>query len=260
MIENLAIRTFVIGNLAEKGLRSEKNTMKFVWNAIANKIDQQVHFQTHYNVEDDSEGVFILENLNFMGEEWGFQAKEQIKKAEDNKQEGEGEEDKEQEAVDDKNKKKLPPVKDKKKEEEVKKKLEEEAKKKAAEEEAKRLELQRLKEEEEGKEGEGEGEAEQEKEEEKGITFKEIEIFKDQLARLGEVYVNDALDCSLTNSNTVADLRTEHKVMGIRMTEEVRKLGMFFKYEHSPTVSIIGGAFRQINVYDKLLLFNSLLR
>lgn len=48
--------------------------------------------------------------------------------------------------------------------------------------------------------------------------------------------------------------------MGIRMTEEVRKLAMFFKYEQSPTVCIVGGALRQINVYDKLLLVNSLFR
>lgn len=252
MIENLATRIFIVGNLADKGLEHQKNTMKFVWSAISNKIDQQVHFQTHFEIEDDSEGVFVLENLNFRPEEWGFRAHEEPPKKEDEKKEGEGDAEQEPPEVDDKNKK-LPPKDAKKKaEEEAKKKAEEEAKRKAEEDAAKAHEA----------EGEGhhEGEGEFEQEiEEPPVTYKEIEAFKNQLAHLGDVYVNDALDASLTHSNTVADLRSSSKVMGIRMTEEVRKLGMFFKYEYSPTICVLGGALRNMNVFDRLLLFNSLL-
>ena len=33
---------------------------------------------------------------------------------------------------------------------------------------------------------------------------------------------------SLTNSNSIAEIRCKKKVMGLRMTEEIRKLAMFF--------------------------------
>lgn len=239
LIENLAIRTYIVGNLGDKGLNHMKNTMKFVWSAIAGKIDQQVNFQPHYETEEDSEGVFICENLNFNPEEWGFEMHEEQPEPEQIEEEGEGAEgDQEPEA--DKGKDKA--GKDKKKVDEDNK------------------EEQEAEGENQGEGEGGEGDEEPEEEQEPPLTFKEIEIFKNKLAKLGEVYVNDALDASLTHSNTVADLRTENKVMGIRMTEEVRKLGMFFKYEYSPTVCILGGAFKSVSIYDRLLLFNSLLR
>jgi hypothetical protein len=33
---------------------------------------------------------------------------------------------------------------------------------------------------------------------------------------------------TLTNSNSIAEIRCKKKVMGLRMTEEIRKLAMFF--------------------------------
>lgn len=253
LMENLAIRTFVIGNLGEKsGKVKPENTMKFVWNAISNKIDQQVHFQEEYEFEEDTEGVYILENLNFHPEEWGFIEPEPVPEPEH--PEGEGEGDAEPEPVDDK-KNKGKTAKDKKAEEKKAKEAEEARKAKEAEEKKKAEEEKKA----EGEgEGEGEGDHEPQEEPEPEITYKEIEAFKQKLASLGDVYINDALDASLTNSNTVADLRTEMKVMGIRMTEEVRKLAMFFKYEHNPTVVVIGGSFKT-SISDRILLFNSLI-
>lgn len=255
MIENLAIRTFIVGNLGERcGKVKPQNTMKFVWNAIAAKTDQPVHFQKEYTYEDDAEGVYILENLNSRPEEWGYVEPEPLPVVEE--PEGEPEE---QEPEEDLKGKKNP--KDKKAEEA--KKLEEAKKAEEAKiklEEAKRAEEERLKAEAEGEgnhEGEGEGDAEKD-EPEPQLTFKEIEAFKSKLALLGDIYVNDALDASLTHSNTVADLRTQSKVMGIRMTEEIRKLGMFFMYEYTPTVVIIGGSFKE-NISDRIMLFNSLI-
>jgi 3-phosphoglycerate kinase len=50
LIENLASRTFIIGNLSDKsGKVKPKNTMRFVWNSIASKIDQPVLFQESYS-------------------------------------------------------------------------------------------------------------------------------------------------------------------------------------------------------------------
>lgn len=40
--------------------------------------------------------------------------------------------------------------------------------------------------------------------------------------------MNDAPLMTLTNSNSVAEIVCKKKVMGIRMTEELRKITMFF--------------------------------
>ena len=256
MIENLATRTFIVANLSDKsGKFKAQNTMRFVWNALTSKVDQPIHFQDEYELEHDSEGIFMLENLNFHPEEWGFIEPDPIVKPEN--PEGEGDEEKEPEPVDDKNKGKGNP-KDKKAEE-AKKKAEEEAKKKAEEEKKqKELEMKKAAEEGEQQNMEGEGEGEAEPEPIPDITYKEIEAFKSKLSSLADIYINDALDASLTHSNTIADLRIPVKVMGIRMTEEVRKLGMFFKYPHSPTFAIVGGTFKW-NISDRILLLNSLI-
>jgi 3-phosphoglycerate kinase len=243
MIENLATRTFIVGNLSDKsGKVKPQNTMKFVWNALSSKVDQPIHFQEEYELEHDSEGVFMLENLNFHPEEWGFIEPDAPVKPENPEGEGDAEQEHEP-VVDDKNKGKVNP-KDKKAEE-AKKKAEEEAKKAAEEaKKQKELEMKKAAEESEHQNPEGEGEGEAEPEPIPDITYKEIEAFKNKLSALADIYINDALDASLTHSNTIADLRIPVKVMGIRMTEEVRKLGMFFKYSHSPTFAIIGGTFK----------------
>jgi hypothetical protein len=48
------------------------------------------------------------------------------------------------------------------------------------------------------------------------------------LGKYGDIYVNDAPLMTLTNSNSIAEISCKKKVMGIRMTEEIRKLAMFF--------------------------------
>lgn len=45
---------------------------------------------------------------------------------------------------------------------------------------------------------------------------------------MGQVLVNDAPLASLTNSNSVAEVKCSQNVMGVKMTEEVRKLAGFF--------------------------------
>lgn len=46
--------------------------------------------------------------------------------------------------------------------------------------------------------------------------------------QLGTLYVNDAPLACLTTSNSVAEIKCDRKVMGLKMTEEVRKLAQFF--------------------------------
>lgn len=68
--------------------------------------------------------------------------------------------------------------------------------------------------------------------------------------------MNDALEASLTNSNSVNELKIHQSVMGIRMTEEIRKLGKFFLYRHNPLIIALGGQHHNFNIRDKLLLLN----
>ena len=46
--------------------------------------------------------------------------------------------------------------------------------------------------------------------------------------QLGSLYVNDAPLACLTSSNSISDIKCSRKVMGPKMTEEVRKLAQFF--------------------------------
>ena len=45
---------------------------------------------------------------------------------------------------------------------------------------------------------------------------------------LGQVYVNDSPLGCLTTSNSVAEIKVDKKVMGVKMTEDIRKLAQFF--------------------------------
>lgn len=104
--------------------------------------------------------------------------------------------------------------------------MEEEAKKKAFDEaqaklnslsEEEKWEIQRQKE-----------EAIRLKKEMEYFDFRTIHKYKETLGKYGDIYVNDAPLTTLTNSNSIAEIKCKKKVMGIRMTEEVRKLAMFF--------------------------------
>jgi hypothetical protein len=48
------------------------------------------------------------------------------------------------------------------------------------------------------------------------------------LGQLGEIYVNDAPLASLSNSNTVNDIASKQKVMGMKMSEGLRNISQFF--------------------------------
>jgi Mg-chelatase subunit ChlI len=143
--------------------------MKFVWQALASKLDGTTHFldnpvidnyQEKLENEELPDGVIVLENMNFRREEWGFEKPEEPDEPSVIEEEVEEEEEE-------------PDFKSmsakEKKEWEAKQKEKEEAKKKAEEEKA-------------ALEGEGEGE-EEEKEEElevviPDVTHSEIDNFK----------------------------------------------------------------------------------
>ena len=60
------------------------------------------------------------------------------------------------------------------------------------------------------------------------FDYKTTQNYLQNIQKLGQIYVNDAPLASLTTSNTVADLRFNQHVMGVKMTEEIRKLAQFF--------------------------------
>ena len=195
------------------------------------------------NEEFPESTIFMLENLNFKPDEYGYvepdKPLEEPKPSEEEaKRQAEEEKAKEAAAIAGAKGGKAAPAKaapaDKKKaEEEAKKKAEEEAAalKKQLEEQSRnrmsdeeRLEYQRQKE-----------EAERKKREMEYFDLKTIQKYKEQLGKYGEIYVCDAPLATLSASNSIAEIRCPRKVMGVRITEELRKLSMFFlkKYPFS---------------------------
>jgi len=190
------------------------------------------------------QSTFILENLNFKPDEFGYVEPEKIvedpavvKAREEELARQEEEKQKELLAAQQKGGKPAPakpapaaPV-DKKKEEEMKKKADEEAAllaKKKAEEAA----LNNLTEEEKAEIKRQKEEAERKKREAEYFDYRTIHKYKGNLGRYGEIYVNDAPLATLSQSNSVAEIKCKRKVMGVKMTEELRKLCMFFLKKH----------------------------
>ena len=96
---------------------------------------------------------------------------------------------------------------------------------------------------------------------------------------LGQIYVNDAPLSCLTSSNSVAEIKCDRKVMGVKMTEDVRKLAQFFlkkyplsvnerhiekppvkDYYDNKFLAVLGGQCKSItDLLDKIMLANSLM-
>ena len=121
--------------------------------------------------------------------------------------------------------------------------------------------------------------AERKKREMEYFDFRTIHRYKELLGKYGDIYINDAPMMSLTNSNSIAEVKCKKRVMGVRMTEEIRKLCLFFLKKHPRDinnqwytmpaqmqyhtynmVALIGGCIRNVeDILDKILLANSLL-
>ena len=192
-----------------------ENSMRIIHSALEQRISEgravlflddaiQKNFRQRKDNEEYPENtVFILENLNFKPDEFGY-----VEPEKQPVEEGPTEEElkKEEEAKQAAAKK--PPAKmsaaDKKKaEEEAKKKAEEEAKRKAEEatskanafSEEEQAEIQRQKD-----------EAERIKRELEHFDYKTIHQYKQNLGLYGDFYINDAIQATLTNSNSVAEV------------------------------------------------------
>jgi 3-phosphoglycerate kinase len=217
--DRLANRIFLIGNLGEKtGRYKPENSLRVVYNILTKKLEQQIvfmddciipNYEQRVENEEIPEGcIIMLENLNFRPEEFGIMepVPEEKKVIE---QEGADEEG----SVANRSIAKDEPV-------------EGEAE---AEGEEKDITVDKTREEKDHKKEDPTG-------------FKAIDNFRRYFTKYSEIYINDGLEASLTHSNTVAEIKCPTKVMGLRMTEEVRKLGMFFtKTSSDPLVVVLGG-------------------
>lgn len=122
-------------------------------------------------------------------------------------------------------------------------------------------------------------EAERIKKEMEYFDYKTIHKYKEILGKYGDIYVNDAPNMTLTSSNSIAEIKCKKKVMGQRMTAELRKVAMFFLkkypfdintvyykypqkfdyYEYKFT-AILGCASKSSqDILEKILLANALL-
>lgn len=160
----------------------------------------------------------------------------------------------------------------------MKKKAEEEAAalaKKKAEEAA----LSNLTEEEKAEIQRAKEEAERKKREAEYFDYRTIHKFKNTLGKYGELFVNDAPLATLTQSNSIVEIKCKRKVMGVKMTEELRKLCMFFLKKHPKDIAdlwynkpaqktyfnkefsaVIGGNVTGVqDILDRILLANALL-
>jgi len=111
------------------------------------------------------------------------------------------------------------------------------------------------------------------------FDYRTIHSYKELLGKYGDVYVNDAPLATLSASNSIAEIKSKHKVMGIRMTEEVRKLAFFFlkkfpldihtqyyqppepkPYFNKKFMAVVGGNGKTVqDIMDRILMVNSLL-
>lgn len=274
-MERMVNRVFVIGNLGEKSGRIRgENSMKIIQNALLQHIDDvPIHFLPEAATADFLERkamdefadncIYIVENLNFYPEEFSCVEPKPVDPDEEAKEKGEkplGE------GSGDVGQGSKPISRAKPTREASKAGLGEGAKTPA-----------------EGEEGAEEGEAEEEEKEEEApppFTVHSIHEYKRHLGDLADLYINDAPQASLSASNSVNEIACKQKIMGMKMTEDLRSIGQFFmkqfpldvhsiyykqprpdlEYFACKSTAVIGGVCKTSqDILDKILLANSFL-
>lgn len=75
-----------------------------------------------------------------------------------------------------------------------------------------------------------------------------IKNFRNQLSRLGNVYVNDAFGAAHRNHSSVAGITHKVRASGLLMEKQIKFLGGFIEKPKKPVLAVLGGA----KVRDKL--------
>ena len=265
LMERQVNRVFIVGNLAEKtGRVKGENSLRIIQHELSQHIhDYPVHFLSDANKPDFAERkqqdefadncIYVVENLNFYPEEHGYIEPEVVVQQEVEEPLADGEEKKE-EASAPKDSKKL--KKDENSKQQQSQPISEVVEDGAAEEPEEPAPI------------------------EEPFNSHTIHQFKKNLGSLGEVYINDAPLASLSSSNTTCDIKCAQKVMGMKMTEEMRNIAQFFMkqfpldidsiYHKKPdssleyytfrSAAIIGGVCASSSdILEKILLANSFL-
>lgn len=282
--EHLAKRVIILGSLGEKAGRANlENSVRLLVSPIQHQVqDIPVAYLDHgvlgnaERLEELKENcVYVLENLNFLPDEHSYvepwvepaeKPVEEVKKTEPNEEDSQNMQ------------KKLAKMSAAEK-----KKFAEEESKRKAEEDSKAQEASAASQAEQAKEAaerkKKEAERQKRLQEEHFDSKTTYRYLKNLGAPLGSIYINDSPLGCLTTSNSIAETKVGRKVMGVKMTEDLRKLAQFFlkkfpldvnlrhvkKPEQKPYFAskfsaVLGGQCRNVgDIMDKILLANSLL-
>jgi len=125
-----------------------------------------------------------------------------------------------------------------------------------------------------------EGAEDESTEPEEGFNQRTTHQLKHSLGIMGDIYVNDAPMASLSTSTTVNEIKCPKKVMGMKMSEELRSIAQFFlkefpldidsiyhqmpdknlEYYTIKSTAIIGGICKSSSdILEKVVLANSFL-
>ena len=270
--EKQAKRVTVLSSLGEKcGRVKLENSVRAILPSLQQKLpDIQLAYLDAESINNSAaivdelkEGIFyVAENLNFRPDEHSYV--EPWVEPEDTSKPKEEERKEAAPVVD---LKKMSAAEKKKYEEEQKKKEDELAKSQTkTSAEIEREEQLKLKKEEEAAR----------RAEEEYFDYKTTNRLLQNLQNFGSVYVNDAPLASLSTSNTVSDVKFRTHVMGVKVTEDIRKLAQFFMkpfpldvklrhvkrpedrpYFQTKAAAIIGGLCKtSADLLDKILLIN----
>ncbi len=82
-----------------------------------------------------------------------------------------------------------------------------------------------------------------------------INLFRNELSKLGNIYINDAFGTSHRNHSSVAGITHCVRAAGLLMEKEIQFLGGFIEKPKKPVLAILGGA----KVVDKLELISNMI-
>jgi len=94
---------------------------------------------------------------------------------------------------------------------------------------------------------------------EKGEVIKasnaDIELFRDNLTKLGDIYINDAFGTAHRAHSSIVGIKLPQRAAGLLMKKELKFFGKALESPEKPFLAILGGA----KVSDKILLIKNLL-
>lgn len=87
------------------------------------------------------------------------------------------------------------------------------------------------------------------------IESDKVEIFRNELSRLGTIFVNDAFGTAHRAHSSMVGIKHNFRVAGLLMEKELKYLGGFLENPKPPVVVILGGA----KVADKIKLIQNMI-